>query len=214
MTEHQISEALLEVFSKPRLDGYRHAGESYEQAFERYQDNIRLSASLMPALHYLEVILRNRLDMAIRRVYGEHWLLHLPSALPIEHYNLEKLMAAREAFHFEKRCVPTQDDMVATMTFGFWCALFHKRYDPALWHRGHFFPTVFPNWPREQRKRGIIQPKLYIIKDLRNRIAHHEPIGDWKPGAIIGHRLCLELIGAMSPEALERLREVDRFAGA
>jgi len=214
MTEHTLPPALIEVFSEARLRRYMRPGEDYTQAFARYQENIRLSESLLPALHYLEVILRNRLDTAIRQVYGKDWLLRVPAALPMEAYNREKISAAHAAFRFEKRRAPTHNDLVATMTFGFWCALFHKRYDPALWHRGHFFPTVFPNWPREQRKRGVIQPKLYIIKDLRNRIAHHEPIGDWKPGATIGHRLCLELIGAMTPEALERLREVDRFAGA
>ncbi len=156
MAKHAEFTALIEVFSEARLRRYMRPGEDYAQAFASYQENIRLSESLLPALHYLEVILRNRLDAAMRKVYGADWLLHVPKALPMEAYNREKITAAIEAIRFEKRRSPTHDDLVATLTFGFWCALFHKRYDPSLWHRDSFFASVFPNWPRDQRKRSII----------------------------------------------------------
>jgi hypothetical protein len=212
MTDNPLSPLLIKAFSEIRLRRYMLPGEDYGQAFTRYQENIRISESLLPALHYLEVILRNQLDSAIARIYGKDWLLRIPAALPMESYNRDRLAATIDTFQQDKRRNPIQDDMVANMTFGFWCALFHKRYDPALWHREHFFASVFPNWPRDNRKRSIVQPKLYAIKDLRNRIAHHEPIWDWQPGAVAVHAICLELIGAMSQEALARLGEVDKFS--
>jgi hypothetical protein len=213
MNDNPSQSPLIKAFSEARLRRYMLPGEDYERAFARYQENICLSESLLPALHYLEVVLRNQLDDAIRNIYGKDWLLRVPTTLPMESYNRDRLTDAIDSFQQDKRRNPTQDDLVANMTFGFWCALFHKRYDPTLWQRKQFFASVFPNWPRDDRKRNLIQPKLYAIKDLRNRIAHHEPIWDWKPGASAGHQLCLELIGAMSQDALTRLREVDRFAG-
>ena len=204
------NQELIEAFSAIRLKRYRRDGDSGgDEALSRYQENIRLSASLLPALHYLEVILRNRLDQTIRAEYGDGWLLNIPPALQLEPYNYDKIASARKVFTSEKRRKPTHDDLVSSMMFGFWFSFFHKRYDPILWHRRHFFSSVFPNWPREQRKRQVMQQKLRVIKNLRNRIAHHEPIIDWKPGADIGHSLCVELIGAMSPAAQEKLQEVD-----
>jgi hypothetical protein len=201
---------LIEAFSAIRLRRYQREGDSgIAEALERYQENIRLSASLLPALHYLEVILRNRLDQAIRTEYGANWLLHIPASLRLEAYNCDKVASARADFIKEKRRQPMHDDIVASMTFGFWFSFFHKRYDPILWHRRHFFASVFPNWPREERKRQVMQSKLSVIKKLRNRIAHHEPIIDGKPSAEVAHNLCIELIGAMSLTAREKLRELE-----
>lgn len=211
MEENKLSQSLIEVFSEARLRAYKRSGEDDAQAFARYQDNIRISESLLPALHYMEIILRNRLNKAIQQVYGAEWLIQLPSGLHMDEGNLAKLNTTKQHYQHEKRCLPMHDDLVARMTFGFWANFFHKRYDPALWQRKHFTVTVFPHLERDSRSRNLIKPKLQIIKDLRNRIAHHEPIWNWHPGAAAGHQLCLELIGAMSQEALVRLKEVDRF---
>lgn len=213
MTKNQLSESLIEAFSQVRLDGYKRSGDDNAQAFARYQDNIRLSESLLPALHYLEIILRNRLNKAVVQVYGQGWLVNLPATLNIDEGNLAKLNNAKFHHQQEKRRAATHDDLVAHMTFGFWANFFHKRYDPSLWQRKHFTATVFPHLERDRRSRHLIKPQLQMIKELRNRIAHHEPIWNWNPGAAAGHRLCLELIGAMSQDALARLHEVDRFAG-
>jgi hypothetical protein len=165
----------------------------------------------MPVLHYLEIILRNRLNKAIMQIYGKEWMLHPTSKLHMDEGNLAKLEVAKLHHQHEKRCQPTHDDLVARMTFGFWANFFHKRYDPVLWQRKHFTATVLPHIERDQRSRQLIKPQLQLIKELRNRVAHHEPIWNWKPGAIAGHQLCLELIGAMSQEALVHLKEVDKF---
>lgn len=213
MTNNQIPESLIEVFSEVRLRAYKRPGEGDAQAFARYQDNIRVSESLLPALHYLEIILRNRLNKAIKQVYGEQWLVNLPTNLHMDEGNLAKLNAAKFHHQQEKRRPATHDDLVAHMTFGFWANFFHKRYDPSLWQRKHFTATVFPHLERDKRSRHLIKPQLQTIKELRNRIAHHEPIWNWQPGAAAGHTLCIGLIGAMSQEALARLREIDKFAG-
>lgn len=212
MRENQPLQSLIEVFSEARLCAYKRPGENNEQSFTRYQNNIRISESLLPVLHYIEIILRNRLNKAIKEIYGEEWLIELPKSIRMDDGNLAKLNATKRHYQIIKQCLPTHDDLVALMTFGFWANLFHKRYDSVLWQRKYFTVTVFPHLERDKRSRHLIKPKLQIIKDLRNRIAHHEPIWNWNPSVVVVHKLCLELVGAMSQEALVRLKEVDRFS--
>jgi len=211
MPGQESHKTLIEAFSKSRLYAYMLPGEGIEQAFARYQNNIRLGESLVPALHYLEIILRNRLDQAIGNIYGKNWMISVPPGLRMDEGNLEKLGSASRHFQYEKRATPNHDDLVAHMAFGFWSSFFHKRYDEQLWHRKYFAAQVFPYMKHDHRSRNVTKPKLQVIKAIRNRIAHHEPIWNWKPGAKVVHTLCLELIGAMSQVAIEKLKEVDRF---
>jgi hypothetical protein len=201
---------LLDVFPEARMAPYHKSGESFEQAFTRYQWNIRLAEAMVPALHYLEVSLRNRLNTLIGLHYGHDWLIKRPAILLSEEQK-RILDDMRDRHLREKRKEPNHDDLVARMSFGFWYAYFHKRFDPIIWHRKKAMETVFPCLPPERRLRGYVQPRLGAIKDMRNRIAHHEPVWNTKPSLIEIHQTCLDLIAAMSPEALERLKQIDRF---
>ena len=206
MTQHP----LLNVFSEVRMTPYYKTGEKFEQAFARYQWNIQLAEAMLPSLHYLEVALRNRLNTLIGTHYGQNWLISRPIVLLSAEQN-KILDDMRDRYLREKRKEPSHDDLVARMGFGFWFAYFHKRFDPILWHRKKAMETVFPYIPSERRLRGHIQPKLGAIKDIRNRIAHHEPVWNMKPSLIDVHQICLELIAGMSPEAVKQLNQIDRL---
>jgi abortive infection bacteriophage resistance protein len=106
---------------------------------------------------------------------------------------------------------PSHDDILARITFGFWCSFFHRKYDPILWHRKDAIITIFPNLQRINRKRSYIEHKVLEIKYVRNRIAHHEPIWNDKVPIIYAHRICHELIEAMANAASEMLKKIDRF---
>ena len=97
------------------------------------------------------------------------------------------------------------------MTFGFWCAFFHRKYDPIIWHRKHALKTLCPNLPRVNRKRSYIEKQLLKIKDLRNRIAHHEPIINNHYDINEIHSLCHKLIKAFSADAFSFLQSIDNF---
>jgi abortive infection bacteriophage resistance protein len=97
------------------------------------------------------------------------------------------------------------------MTFGFWCSFFHKKYDPIIWHRKDTFKIIFPNLPRINRKRSYIEGKILKIKEIRNRIAHHEPVWNRKISILNAHIMCHELIEAISFDAINMLRMIDRF---
>jgi hypothetical protein len=207
MTQHN---PLLEVFPETRIASYRKADEVFEQIFARYQWNIRLAEAMLPALHYLEICLRNRLNGLIESHYGCDWLIRRPKILLSEEQN--RILDEMHDRHVrEKRREPVHDDLVARMSFGFWSAYFHKRFDPILWHRKRALESVFPHWPPAHQFRSYVQPKLTAIKDMRNRIAHYEPVWNTKPDLFTIHQTCLNLIAGMSPEAAEKLKEIDRL---
>ncbi len=206
MTQH----LLLDVFPEVRMAPYHKAGEGFEQAFARYQWNICLAEAMLPSLHYLEVSLRNKLNVLIGLYYGHDWLIRRPAILLSAEQN-RILNDIRDRHMREKRKEPGHDDLVARMSFGFWFAYFHKRFDPIIWHRKKAMETVFPHLPPERRLRTYIQPKLGAVKDMRNRIAHHEPVWNMKPSIMEIHQTCHALVAAMSPEAAERLKQIDRL---
>jgi hypothetical protein len=209
---NNLQNALESLFSEARFTPYRRNNESFENTFQRYQWNIRLGEAMLPSLHYLEVCLRNRVDLLIRQHFGQNWLLEPPVDLGLSEVDKRKLTDTVQRFQREQhnRTI-LQDDMVSRMNFGFWYAFFHRRYDPILWQRRHAIISVFPNLSREQRTRKFIEPLLRNIKELRNRIAHHEPVWNMAPSVIDVHGNCLTLIAAMSTEALIPLRDIDRF---
>ncbi len=67
--------------------------------------------------------------------------------------------------------------VVAELKFVFWEKMFTKRHDKRLWDA--HIRTAFPYVP-ETLTTAQIRTKIYndiiVIRRLRNRIAHHEPI--------------------------------------
>lgn len=68
------------------------------------------------------------------------------------------------------------DDVVAGLSFAFWHQLFTRRFDQSLWMTG--FSRVFPHaLPLPSHAlRAAAYADLSRLRQLRNRIAHHEPI--------------------------------------
>lgn len=202
---------LYSIFSKARLETYCTPTDTPQQVLQKYQDNILISQSMLPALHYLEICLRNRLDEAFKIFLRKDWLINLPKELLISPKDHQKIKDIAEKFQREHKRKPTHDDILSQMTFGFWCAFFHKKYDPIIWHRKSILKSTFPNLSRSERKRSFIEPQLLKIKEIRNRIAHHEAVLKNPKRLIESHTLCLNLIQYMSEEACSLIKDVDLF---
>ena len=203
----------LEKFlSSHRLAAYRLQGESAEAAFARYQWNIRLAEALVPAFNYFEVGLRNGLDRALGGLFGTNWLLTQPVGLYLSAGSVDKIEQTKDDFQRIKGRPATHNDVLANMSFGFWAGFFHKRHAPALWNRPKkTYPALFPNLPPAQWNWQRIRGKVFEAKELRNRIAHHEPIWNGNPSALSVHQSCVEMVQAMSREAAQELAKIDRF---
>lgn len=66
--------------------------------------------------------------------------------------------------------------VIAELKFAFWQSMFTARHNVHLWdpHILNLFPNASGMTARQLRQR--IYDDLEVIRQLRNRIAHHEPI--------------------------------------
>lgn len=76
--------------------------------------------------------------------------------------------------------IPTAERVISGLDFGFWTNFLTKNYDEPR-NRSLLWPpllsTVFPGTPAGT-PRHVLEKKFFRIRDLRNRLAHHEAI--WK----------------------------------
>ena len=197
--------SLLESISDSRLNIYRDKtiADNDSVAFARYLWNIELSESLYPVLHGVEVVLRNSVHSNISRIYDSvDWF----DAVSIDR-EARALKDARDRLKSQnKNSYP--DSIVSTLTFGFWVNLFHRRYEQTLWPR--LLSEVFPYMPDRIRTRRYVYRRLERIRNLRNRVFHHEPVWHWNDLAQ-HHQEALEVIGWINPDMLSIVTLVDRF---
>jgi hypothetical protein len=214
------------VISRSRLG--RFAASASEPRWEylaRYAWNVALCEAFYPALHHVEVVLRNRVydfgrtAYQYRRVHHiDCWLDADPSHLhPFGRLEVEK--AKKKLFGFDKNGalrppsrVYAGGDLVAALDFGFWTGLFSNYYlfqsspDRRLWPHG--LGRVFPNCSGKPPL-SRISGRLNEVRHLRNRIFHHEPI--WRRNLREDYEKIIELVQWMSPEVARTLRSAERF---
>jgi hypothetical protein len=125
----------------------------------------------------------------------------------------ESALVDRALLELQKRRKPASaDNMVAELTFGFWCSMFDRRYEPAYakepWPG--LLKPVLPRAPRWARNRSRILDRLEKARFIRNRVFHHEPIAHL-PDMVTRYTELNELLGWFSPDASAHLRHVCRF---
>jgi len=193
--------------SNERIEGYRtSAGDDDLILFTRYAWNIALSEALYPVLYGLEVALRNNLHTTVAHdTHNPLWLDSTPSLLRIEEVNKVQL-AKQELIKAHKPIEPGR--LVAELNFGFWTSLLNARYEGVFWPR--LLQKAFPGMPKSIRKRKTLSTRFNNIRQLRNRIFHHEPI--WRyPDLGQRHSELLETIYWLNPELREAIQLFDRF---
>lgn len=70
--------------------------------------------------------------------------------------------------------------VIAQLTMHFWKRLFSDQYEAMLWKRG--LRKVFPN---KALARADVASQLEVIYEIRNRLAHHEPVYGSRLDAIL-----------------------------
>ncbi|NGO66689.1 hypothetical protein G6N76_23785 [Rhizobium daejeonense] len=172
---HDEIHNLPTVLSAPRFATYlaEKAGDK-EAALELYQWNLELSSAFFVPLQICEVSVRNSIVSAIESTYGPNWPWERGFEIslrnpPTGYSPRRNLMGLRS--------LPTSGKIVAELSFVFWEKMLTHGHDGAIWNA--HFRTVFPNTDSSrtvQALRGEGNDTLFKIRDLRNRIAHHEPI--------------------------------------
>lgn len=189
-----MSQRLIHILAPARISRYRSFLKltSHEQVYRAYCWNYAISAAVFPILGCVEMHLRDAVHKVLTAKYGPAGAVN-PTAHPwydwtqLSHYPLQsksyddvynllyvKKTGARRVPQ------PTTDDVVASLTFGFWTNLL-RTFTPVQAPR--IIPAVFPNhhvitpgqWGNTT-VREALNKHLRVANDFRNRVAHHEPL--------------------------------------
>lgn len=222
--------AHVQALSHARLSNYRSFFGTTDdaQVLALYQWNDELSACLFRTLRQVEVVLRNQFHKAFSLRYGavgasgsRDWYAYVALG-PLSKNKIKDITHRKLGQQFLPRMpVPSPDDVVSRLTFGFWPRLLDLNKDslnqPIDW--GPILLEVLPghrqrqasHWAKQKHQDALFA-RLDLCNELRNRIAHHEPI--WKLGPLMhegrprqGKPLTVQWPTPTTPEdALIRLR--------
>ena len=188
------------VLSPPRFGTYLRATDGdRSRAMDLYCWNTDLSAAFYVLLQFCEIGTRNGAVEAVAAEFGANW--HLNRGF---YRSLPRLAGGRsyqpaDDIAQQARRQPTSGKVVAELKFAFWQYLFVKGQDGRLWDR--HLRTAFPGIPADltvAEARGRIHADIEIIRRLRNRIAHHEPI--FTRDLVVDHQRIRGLISWRRPE--------------
>ena len=194
------------VLAPERLDAYRQDGVPPVTTLARYLWNMALCESLYSPLQMAEIALRNSLNQFLSaRCQTPAWYDVL-TGLPTWQQN--QLADARQKLTDDGKPV-TPGRMVAELHFGFWTGFFNKSH--AQTGLGHTLAgKAFPHAPTAERNMHKLGARWKRIRDLRNRVFHHERIIHWTD-LETQHGDILQVINWSSPELHELAVALDRF---
>ncbi len=195
-------------FSAARLGRYRAARDGDEAgAAADYAVNLKLAEAMMPVLNILEIALRNGIHTRLSTRYGRQdwWEVWVNNSI----FSWQNREIANALAKLRRRHEPqTADKVIAELTFGFWSSLFNSQFQEVLWKD---LRLVFARCPKPLRQRHNISAALNQIRDLRNRVFHHEPLLWLRPALPEHHNTGVKVIGWIEPELSEWLAELDRL---
>ncbi|MGB8192813.1 MAG: hypothetical protein WCF67_12875 [Chitinophagaceae bacterium] len=132
-----------------------------------------LSQKLYAVIGIFEIIFRNSIDRHFVKSKGQNWLAD--AAQPGGFLDAE---GCEHSLHSIQQAINklgskyTYDRLIAQLSFGFWVYQVSKKEFAAS---GSSLLEIFPDRPFGTRQKDIFQ-RLIKINEIRNRIAHYEPI--------------------------------------
>ena len=197
------------LFSTGRLARFYHAAhQDSAEAAALYAANIQPSESLYPSLAVVEVALRNALHRQLSYLcQSPDWYRHLPTHDPVLIGLQPELDRAQQHLRTRRELI-SADKIVAELTFGFWSSLFNRAYELALWKQ---LRLAFPHLPKPSRQRATVSATINAVRQLRNRVYHHEPVAWQLPQLQQHYQQITTLLGWLDPQLLTWLQPLDRF---
>lgn len=159
--------------SPARIGTYERAcGGDLAAAVALYRWNASAAAAFWEVLGHGEVILRNAMHDQLaaqhqRRGDAGEWFDDPRRVLTPEALNDLRVARRRAGIG------ATPGKVVAELSLGFWRYLLARRYSATLW------PAIvhaFPHRPRRGNAQRTLESHVIDLHQLRNRIAHHEPL--------------------------------------
>lgn len=172
----------------------------------RYLWNMAIGETLYSPLQMCEIAMRNSIHTAMTELYKQDTWFNIAEMTP---WGYEQIGSAKKKIAKTRHPI-TPGRVVAELHFGFWTSLFEDHYE----RNASFLPAgikkVFPNMLKSLHNRKKIKARLENIRQLRNRVFHHERIIHWKD--LQGqHGRILETVGWISHELEEMALKLDRF---
>lgn len=206
--------------SSVRLESYRPPAGTDLEMLINYLWNLELNEALFPSLHAAEVSFRNSIHAAASAHYGTEFWFDQQDVLMAG--QVRSVAKARDKLTQNQK-PHTAGRIVAALSFGFWISLFNRPYErqgrnsPATrlyWHDQNNQPRLLlatlPYLTNRYRARGPVEARYTQVLELRNRVAHHEPI--WaRPDLRREHDLILNAISWVSPQMRDAIALCDRF---
>ncbi|MBC3864325.1 Abi family protein [Undibacterium jejuense] len=195
-------------FSSARLGRYRAScGGDEAKAATAYVNNMLLSEAMMPMLNVLEIALKNGIHRQLSTLYRRADWWEAWAGNPAFAWQTKEVVSAKAKLQRREETATT-DKIVAELTFGFWSSLFNGSFQSVLWKD---LRLVFPRCPKHQRQRHAISSALNQVRDLRNRVFHHEQLLWLTPSLLDLHTKGTEVIGWLDPKLVPWLARYDRL---
>lgn len=213
---------LIAIVSSERFRTYQNAATSPDVAVSLYFWNAKVSGAFAEVLHHLEVAVRNamhnRLDALHATITGRpagvawfdgpSWATHHWFSTPAQQ-SIRKAIAA--AGHSPS--TPRPGKVVSELNFGFWRFMASDRYEQSFWVPALDDAFAAPGTTTRDRRHAV-EDRLGPLHQLRNRIAHCEPVF----GTITYKRRrqppVVKTLDDLHQDALELLDWIDPTTGA
>lgn len=177
-------ELLASRLSFERLGSYLDACDgNLRRALILYEWNSVAASAFFELLADVEVVVRNSVNEQLAAwsarcgfrspwFENEHGLLHREAVRDIEtaHARLKRKANTKGPDGSVRATTP--GDLICELNFGFWRFLLTKQYRTTLWPAA--LVNAFPELPPSEAPR--LSSAMQRLHDLRNRIAHHEPV--------------------------------------
>ena len=167
-----------DIMTPVRMNRYRLAcGGNTRKAMTLYRKNLQLTQELFTVISCFEIALRNAIDVRAVPLLGTDWLRD--AAAPGGIFDNAKCRLTRDNINdaIGKLRVYSHHKLVAELGFGFWRYMFAQHQYNAT---GRILLRVFPSKPTStpaiQYNNNYVFNQLAQLNDIRNRMAHHEPI--------------------------------------
>ena len=166
------------IMTNARLNRYLLAsGGNSRAAMTLYRKNLKLTQELFTVVSCFEVALRNAIDVKVTPALGNNWLRDSAAVGGV--FDSQRCRLTRDNINeaISKLHVYSHHKLVAELGFGFWRFMFAQNQFNAT---GRILLRVFPSKPTStpvmQYNNTYIFNQLAQLNDIRNRMAHHEPI--------------------------------------
>jgi hypothetical protein len=128
----------------------------------------------LPPLQSWEIVLRNKLNNFFTWKYNKNWPFDPRAIRNFAGNDRRRLEETRERLRISSGTQPTTDQIVADLSAGFWVSQFGKNYAAQYGWTNNLKFRIFVN--DHSVTRDIAEETSNDLLDLRNRVAHHEPI--------------------------------------